>query len=163
MEAGTETAAEGEARARGGANTTPARTLPQVPEANAARGFPFFFGDRGYTLLNVDGELHCIEANSTAWGYPTIDVKVLRDRGSAGLAVEVPLDGTVYDLVTGEVLEWCPSDGGDGMGGLLRKGLAVLKKDETPKAIGGACARAPAHAGAGACACARSGADMPAL
>jgi hypothetical protein len=28
--------------------------------------------------------------------------------GEGGPAVEVPLDGTVYDLDTGRVLEWCP-------------------------------------------------------
>lgn len=33
-------------------------------------------------------------------------------------AVEVPLDGTVYDLATGKVLSWCPKNS------LVRGGLA---------------------------------------
>ena len=70
---------------------------------NAQRHFPFFFGDRGYTLLNVDGELYCCEANSPGWGYPTVDAVVLRGRGKEGLAIEIPLDGSVYDLATGKV------------------------------------------------------------
>lgn len=103
---------------------------------NAQRHFPFFFGDRGYTLLNVDGELYCCEANSPGWGYPTVDAVVLRGRGKEGLAIEIPLDGSVYDLATGEVLEWMPNDKGSGMQGMLRKGLNSLKKDETPSPIG---------------------------
>lgn len=110
--------------------------LEQAPAENAKRHFPFFFGDRGYTLLNVDGELYCCEANSPGWGYPTVDAVVLRGRGKEGLAIEIPLDGSVYDLATGEVLEWMPNDKGSGMQGMLRKGLNSLKKDETPSPIG---------------------------
>ena len=33
-----------------------------------------------------------------------------QDAGNGEPAVEVPLDGTVYDLDTGRVLEWCPKN-----------------------------------------------------
>lgn len=51
-----------------------------------------------------------------------IDGKILSEAG--GPAIESPLDGTVYDLATGKVLKWCPSEGG-----LVRGLLGTLKKN----------------------------------
>lgn len=40
--------------------------------------------------------------------YPLADASILRVKGKP--AVEVPLDGSVYDLATGKVLSWCPKN-----------------------------------------------------
>ena len=38
------------------------------------------------------------------------NVGIVWGSGNGEPAVEVPLDGTVYDLDTGRVLEWCPKN-----------------------------------------------------
>ena len=75
-------------------------------------------------LYNIDGEVYCSDANSTAFQYPLTHAKIVKGNGlrrrpcqfqqivvsvaacclgEAGPAVEVPLDGTIYDLETGKV------------------------------------------------------------
>ena len=73
------------------------------------------------------GEAYCAEAYSTAYKFPLSDAKVTA--GAAGPVITVPLDGTSYDLATGEVLEWCPTDNP------LRAVLGALKKAEDPKPL----------------------------
>ncbi len=63
------------------------------------------------------------DANSTAFKYPLIDAKVF-DGENGQPVVEVPLDGTQYDLTTGKVLVWCPNSGPG-----LRSVLSALKKE----------------------------------
>ena len=43
--------------------------------------------------------------------------------------IQSPLDGTIYSLTTGEVLEWCPRDNP------LRMVLGALKAKENPKPL----------------------------
>lgn len=45
--------------------------------------------------------MYCSDANSTAYQFPLVDASILQTK--AGPAVEVPLDGTTYDLATGKV------------------------------------------------------------
>lgn len=52
-------------------------------------------------LYRVDGTYFCSDANSTAYRFPMSDAKIFQ--GPNGPAVECPLDGTTYDLQTGEV------------------------------------------------------------
>ena len=62
--------------------------------------------------------------NSTAYQYPLIDGDLFE--GPSGAAIRVPLDGTEYDLATGEVITWCPQNN------MMRKFLGGLKKAATP-------------------------------
>jgi nitrite reductase/ring-hydroxylating ferredoxin subunit len=59
-------------------------------------------------LYRLGDKVFCSDANSTAYQYPLTDAKVSED--SKGVYVEVPLDGTVYNLQTGAVITWCPKD-----------------------------------------------------
>ncbi|KAI8474048.1 MAG: hypothetical protein J3K34DRAFT_518543 [Monoraphidium minutum] len=63
------------------------------------------------------------QLESTAYQFPLFDAKVFQE-GSRVIA-EVPLDGTQYDLATGEVLKWCP-----GEGNMLRGVLGMLKSKQ---------------------------------
>jgi len=51
-------------------------------------------------------EVFCVEAYSTAFKYPLSDAIV----DNAKKTITSPLDGTIYSLETGAVLEWCPKD-----------------------------------------------------
>ena len=62
--------------------------------------------------------------NSTAYQYPLIDGELFE--GPSGAAIRSPLDGTSYDLATGDVIEWCPQNN------MMRKFLGGLKKTVTP-------------------------------
>ena len=53
----------------------------------------------------------------------------IRYAGAGGPAVEVPLDGTVYDLGTGEVLEWVPKNNP------VRAVLNTLKSSAKPESL----------------------------
>lgn len=55
-----------------------------------------------------DGRVYCSDANSTAFEFPLSNAKVITDDGSP--KIEVPLDGTVYELETGKVVRWCPKN-----------------------------------------------------
>mmetsp|Transcript_33209 Transcript_33209/g.46010 ORF Transcript_33209/g.46010 Transcript_33209/m.46010 type:complete len:212 (+) Transcript_33209:146-781(+) len=61
-----------------------------------------------FMLYDVDGDIFCTEAESTAFKFPLSDAEVFK--GVNGPAIRVPLDGTSYDLNTGAVIEWCPKD-----------------------------------------------------
>jgi nitrite reductase/ring-hydroxylating ferredoxin subunit len=75
----------------------------------------------------IAGELFCSDANSTAFQFPLVDGKISSRAG--GPAVEVPLDGTVYDLGTGEVLEWVPKNTP------IRAVLNTLKSSAKPESL----------------------------
>merc|ERR1711924_113603 len=77
-------------------------------------------GTLNLILFSYEGEVYCTEANSTAFQFPLMDGVV---------AIETPLDGTTYNLATGEVIEWCPRNN------LLRELLGRLKENEKPKAL----------------------------
>lgn len=73
-------------------------------------------------VYKVGDDVFCSDAASTAYQYPLVDGKVLAE--ASGPAIESPLDGSVYDLASGKVLRWCPSEGN-----LVRGLLGTLKKD----------------------------------
>ncbi|KAI7843646.1 hypothetical protein COHA_002885 [Chlorella ohadii] len=79
---------------------------------------------RAVCLFKVDDTIYASDANSTAYQYPLADAALLRVKGKP--AVEVALDGTVYDLATGKVLSWCPKNT------LARKVLGGLKDRAEP-------------------------------
>lgn len=78
-------------------------------------------------LYNIDGDVYCSDANSTAFKFPLTHAKIVK--GEAGPAVEVPLDGTIYDLETGKVLDWCPQNN------IVRKILGSIKSTQQPKKL----------------------------
>ncbi|QDZ23357.1 Rieske-like [2Fe-2S] domain-containing protein [Chloropicon primus] len=82
-------------------------------------------GTLNLILYQVEDEIYCSEANSTAYKYPLIDAAITRT-STGEISIETPLDGTRYDLRTGEVLEWCPKNN------LLRNFLGGLKEKEKP-------------------------------
>ncbi|KAK9915717.1 hypothetical protein WJX75_003085 [Coccomyxa subellipsoidea] len=89
-------------------------TLPKILRDNSA-----------IVLYQVGSEIYCSDANSTAFKFPLIDANIIERDG--GPAVEVPLDGTVYDLESGKVLEWCPRNNP------VRFLLGALKEKSQPK------------------------------
>ena len=82
-------------------------------------------GTLNMILFNVEGQIYCTEANSTAYKYPLIDGKITKNE-TGQLVIETPLDGTTYDLETGSVIEWCPKNN------LIRNFLGGLKEKEKP-------------------------------
>ncbi|KAL4856412.1 hypothetical protein ACK3TF_003209 [Chlorella vulgaris] len=80
---------------------------------------------RAVCLFKVGDTVFASDANSTAYKYPLADANILNVKGKP--AVEVPLDGTVYDLATGKVLSWCPKNT------LARKVLGGLKDKSDPE------------------------------
>ena len=77
-----------------------------------------------FCMVRAGSMIFITACNSTAYQYPLIDGEIFE--GSLGAAIRTPLDGTSYDLATGQVLEWCPQDN------LMRKFLGTLKKTESP-------------------------------
>jgi nitrite reductase/ring-hydroxylating ferredoxin subunit len=73
------------------------------------------------------GQAFCSDVNSTAYQFPLVDAKL--SDGPNGPQAECPFDGTLYDLTTGKVLEWCPKNNP------LRAVLGWLKSSETPKPL----------------------------
>ncbi|KAK9812068.1 hypothetical protein WJX73_002835 [Symbiochloris irregularis] len=60
-------------------------------------------------MLYKSGDSYfCSAPNSTAYQFPLSDARVHLRGGKP--AIEVPFDGTVYDLQSGKVLEWCPKN-----------------------------------------------------
>lgn len=64
---------------------------------------------RAICLYKVNDTVYCTDASSTAFKYPLADASILQ-LDKTGPAVEVKLDGTVYDLATGKVMSWCPKN-----------------------------------------------------
>ncbi|PNH11225.1 putative sodium/metabolite cotransporter BASS4, chloroplastic [Tetrabaena socialis] len=83
-------------------------------------------GNKKMVVLHLFNDtIFAMDAFSTAYQYPLLDAKL--EEGPDGPVIETPLDGTVYDLKTGKVIKWCPSDG-SAIRGLLR----TLKADVSP-------------------------------
>mmetsp|Transcript_12944 Transcript_12944/g.30703 ORF Transcript_12944/g.30703 Transcript_12944/m.30703 type:complete len:205 (+) Transcript_12944:87-701(+) len=59
-------------------------------------------------VYKVGGKFYCSDAYSTAFKFPMSDANVTDSED--GPLAEVPLDGTVYNLRTGEVVKWCPKN-----------------------------------------------------
>lgn len=87
----------------------------EVPDVDAIQSFvskpikPVILATgKAIMLYKVGEQVFCSDANSTAFQYPLADANILGLK--TGPAVEVKLDGTVYDLATGKVLSWCPKN-----------------------------------------------------
>jgi len=76
-------------------------------------------------LFKVDSIVYCSDANSTAYQYPLADASIIQLKNGQP-AVEVKLDGTVYELKTGKVVSWCPKNS------LVRNVLGSLKDKSEP-------------------------------
>ena len=82
--------------------------------------------DTGKAIIvyKIADKFYCSDANGTAYQYPLADAKLLKLK--TGPAVESPLDGSTYDLATGNVLAWCPKTN------LVRQFLGALKDRANP-------------------------------
>ncbi|KAG2494727.1 hypothetical protein HYH03_007241 [Edaphochlamys debaryana] len=78
-----------------------------------------------YVMHQFEGQIYAMDAYSTAYQYPLLDGKV--EKGADGPTIETKLDGTIYDLKTGKVVKWCPSDGSP-----IRGFLRTLKANVEP-------------------------------
>eukprot|EP00193_Tetraselmis_chui_P011197 CAMPEP_0177770868 /NCGR_PEP_ID=MMETSP0491_2-20121128/11203_1 /TAXON_ID=63592 /ORGANISM="Tetraselmis chuii, Strain PLY429" /LENGTH=199 /DNA_ID=CAMNT_0019288209 /DNA_START=83 /DNA_END=682 /DNA_ORIENTATION=- len=79
-------------------------------------------------VYKVGDKYYCSDANSTAFRYPMVDAKVVVDKNGEPVA-EVPFDGTVYNLRTGDVITWCPKNN------LFRSVIGSLKDKSEPVPI----------------------------
>ncbi|KAL4429030.1 hypothetical protein ABPG77_006069 [Micractinium sp. CCAP 211/92] len=116
---------------QGAAAAAPADGWVEMPGVDAETTFlskpikPLILATgRAVCLFKVNDRIYASDANSTAYKYPLADASILSVKGAP--AVEVPLDGTVYDLATGKVLSWCPKNN------LTRKILGGLKDKTEP-------------------------------
>lgn len=86
--------------------------------ANKPRKLVELKGNKTMVVLHqYNGQIYAMDAYSTAYQYPLLDAKI--SDGADGPTIETPLDGTVYDLKTGKVIKWVPSNGSP-IRGLLR-------------------------------------------
>lgn len=81
---------------------------------------------RAICLFKVDSTIYCTDANSTAFKYPLADASIIQLKNGEP-AVEVKLDGTVYELATGRVVSWCPKNNP------IRSVLGSLKDKSEPE------------------------------
>ena len=86
-------------------------------------------GDRSAMLWLAGDRLYCTAATGTAFQYPLVDAELLTLAGSGTAAVRCTLDGCVYALDTGAVVEWCPREESSFS---LRNFLSAAKAKETP-------------------------------
>lgn len=77
-----------------------------------------------FCLVKWEDQIFCVDCNSTAYQYPLVDAELFF--GPAGPAIRSPLDGTEYDLTTGDVLVWCPKNNP------VRAALGTLKAAADP-------------------------------
>jgi nitrite reductase/ring-hydroxylating ferredoxin subunit len=80
---------------------------------------PLVLANGNFILVKWEDLVFCADCNSTAYQYPLIDGEIFF--GAGGPAIRVPLDGTEYDLTTGEVITWCPKNNP------IRSALGTLK------------------------------------
>jgi nitrite reductase/ring-hydroxylating ferredoxin subunit len=85
---------------------------------------PLVLANGNFCLVKWEDLVFVTDCNSTAFSYPLIDGELFF--GPAGPAIRVPLDGTEYDLTTGQVITWCPKDS------LVRSALGALKATVDP-------------------------------
>eukprot|EP00240_Pyramimonas_obovata_P014103 CAMPEP_0118933428 /NCGR_PEP_ID=MMETSP1169-20130426/11984_1 /TAXON_ID=36882 /ORGANISM="Pyramimonas obovata, Strain CCMP722" /LENGTH=211 /DNA_ID=CAMNT_0006876185 /DNA_START=101 /DNA_END=736 /DNA_ORIENTATION=+ len=93
-------------------------------EANPNKPFISPYTGEAFMLFKFEEKVYCTEANSTAFKYPLVDAEIFA--GEDGPVIKVPLDGTSYNLSTGEVIEWCPTDN------FVRGFLGKLKQKTAP-------------------------------
>lgn len=55
------------------------------------------------------GQLYCTSASSPAFEYPLLDAELVL-QPSGATSVRSRLDGSLFDLATGKVQEWCPKE-----------------------------------------------------
>ncbi len=77
-----------------------------------------------FVLAKWDDQVFCCDCNSTAYQFPLVDGELFY--GPSGPAIRVPLDGTEYDLTTGDVITWCPRNNP------VRQALGALKSAAEP-------------------------------
>ena len=77
-----------------------------------------------FLAVKWESQVFVCDCNSTAYQFPLIDGEIFF--GPAGPAIRVPLDGTEYDLTTGEVITWCPKNNP------IRSALGTLKGTVDP-------------------------------
>ena len=85
---------------------------------------PLVLANGNFVLVKWEDLVFCADCNSTAYQYPLIDGELFF--GAGGPAIRVPLDGTEYDLTTGEVITWCPKNNP------IRSALGALKSAAEP-------------------------------
>ncbi|KAG2454169.1 hypothetical protein HYH02_001204 [Chlamydomonas schloesseri] len=124
------------------AAVVPAAPASETEVLSKGNWFPLakasdFAGDKKRKICELKGNkqvvvlhqyqdtIYAMNAYSTAYQYPLIDAKI--EDGPDGPTITTPLDGTIYDLKTGKVIKWVPSDGSP-IRGLLR----TLKADVKP-------------------------------
>ena len=78
-------------------------------------------------VYKLGGRVYASDLESTAYKFPLFDGRLSLDAKGRPV-VEVPLDGTKYDLSSGQVLEWCPTEGQ----GPVRAVLGALKSKQPP-------------------------------
>jgi nitrite reductase/ring-hydroxylating ferredoxin subunit len=78
-------------------------------------------------VYKFGGKVYASDLESTAYRFPLFDGK-LSQLADGRVVVEVPLDGTQYDLSTGAVVAWCPAEGGNPLRGVL----GALKRNTPP-------------------------------
>jgi nitrite reductase/ring-hydroxylating ferredoxin subunit len=85
---------------------------------------PLVLANGNFILVQWEDLIFCADCNSTAYQFPLVDGEIFF--GVNGPAIRVPLDGTEYDLTTGDVITWCPKNN------VIRTALGTLKGAADP-------------------------------
>ena len=118
--------------AGGASNKRPASSdknwIPNLANVNADFGEKptkaLVLANGNFVLAKWDDQVFCCDCNSTAYQFPLVDGELFY--GPSGPAIRVPLDGTEYDLNTGDVITWCPRNNP------VRQALGALKSAAEP-------------------------------
>jgi nitrite reductase/ring-hydroxylating ferredoxin subunit len=118
--------------AGGTSNKPPASSeknwIPNLANVNADFGEKptkaLVLANGNFVLAKWDDQIFCCDCNSTAYQFPLVDGELFY--GPSGPAIRVPLDGTEYDLTTGDVITWCPRNNP------VRQALGALKSAAEP-------------------------------
>lgn len=103
-------------------------TTVEEMEASPKPIKPIILADGSAVIfIKYEAQYFCTDALSTAYKFPLVDSKLIQKKGIP--AIEVPLDGTVYELATGKVLDWCPKNTP------VRALLGTLKAKEQPERL----------------------------
>ena len=102
--------------------------IPNLANVNADFGEKptkaLVLANGNFVLAKWDDQIFCCDCNSTAYQFPLVDGELFY--GPSGPAIRVPLDGTEYDLTTGDVITWCPRNNP------VRQALGALKSAAEP-------------------------------
>lgn len=77
-------------------------------EATPKQRLPLILGSRSVMLWWAGGRVYCTAAASPPWSFPLVDAQLSVVDGRP--AVRSTLDGSLFDLQSGEALEWCPRE-----------------------------------------------------